>query len=173
MDQQLEEPGSRIELPREAMSGKERQQQLDSRADPAPARHMAAGYLTACVGNGHVQMCGIRRNRASQGQYFEVTAQFSRGVGTGESQLCNAETPDALDNEGCAQLSLTQRVFDGDTQIIAGRKAQRKGLHVWLQGSRFPYRVSRNNWFGKRSLWAWQWFDVGSIGANQVELGVV
>jgi hypothetical protein len=37
--------------------------------------------------------------------------------------LIGVATPDALDNEGCTQLARAQHVFDGDAQIIAGRKA--------------------------------------------------
>lgn len=84
---------------------------------------MAAGHLTARIGNAHVQMCAIGRDRAGQRQYFEVAAQLSRSLGTRESQLGHAETPNTLNHEGCVQLALTQYVFDGDTQVVAGRKA--------------------------------------------------
>jgi hypothetical protein len=73
---------------------------------------MTTEHLTAGVGNGHMQVRAIRRYRASQGQYFEVAAKLGRSLGAGESQLGDAEAPDALDNERGARLALMKHVFD-------------------------------------------------------------
>ncbi len=91
---------------------------------------MTAENLAACVGNAHVQVGSVRRYGASEGQYFEVAAHLGRGDGSSESQLSDVEATDALDNEGRGQFALTQHVFDSDSQIVAGRKAQRMSLHI-------------------------------------------
>ncbi len=126
----LLESGVGIELAREAIVGKEGEQYLGGRTNRASTRNMPSEHLTARVGNGCMQVRAIYRYRAGQGQYLKIAAQRHRYFGACESQLRDAEAPDALEDERRGPLALTRRVLDGSAQIITGRKAQRKGLHA-------------------------------------------
>lgn len=77
-----------------------------------------------------MQVRTIGGYRTGQSQNFKIAAQRRRSFGASESQLRDAEASDALEDERRGPLALTQRVLDGAAQIIAGRKAQRKGLHA-------------------------------------------
>ncbi len=123
------------------MLGKKRQQYLRCCTDYATACHMTTEHSTARVGNRHVQMRSIRGYRPSKRQDFQIVAQLGRILIPGESQLGNAEAPDALDHESRPQVEPTQHVFEGDTQIAAGRKAQRMGLHYMVPGSALGNRL--------------------------------
>ena len=78
-------------------------------------------------------------DRLAAGQRFQISSILVPG----KSQLGNAEAPDALDHEGRSQLELTQHIFEGDTQVVAGREAQRMCLHRAVPGCGLGDRLRR------------------------------
>lgn len=105
------------------MFGEKRHQYLRRRTDGAAAPHVTAEYSTARVAHRHMQMRAIGGNGPGEREDLQIVAQLGRLVVAGKSQLGNTEAPDALDREGRLHPGLTQDVFDGRTEIVAGKEA--------------------------------------------------
>jgi hypothetical protein len=103
-------------------------------AHDAAACHVSTEHYTARVGNSHVQVRPIGRNRPSERQYFQVATQLGRVLRPGKSQLRDAQAPNALDHEGRTQAKLAQRVFENGAQVIAGEQPQRMCFHHSVPG---------------------------------------
>jgi hypothetical protein len=126
---ELEEPGAVIVLAREAMLGKQREQQLCCRAYDTARCDVSAQHLPARIGYGHMQVRAIRRYRPSEREYLQIAAQPGCIVRACEAQLGDAQTANTLKHERGMYAELSQCVLQREAQIIAGGEAQRMSLH--------------------------------------------
>ncbi|CAG9252706.1 hypothetical protein PUN4_190017 [Paraburkholderia unamae] len=132
-DMQFRVTGRGVELAREAMFGKQREQQFGRGADDAAARDMAAGHLAVRVGHGHMQMRAVGRHRAGQRQDFEVAVQRRGRFGAREAQLGHAQAADALNDEAGAHGAPAEYGFHGEAHVVARRQPNGMDLHAGIR----------------------------------------
>ena len=116
----LREPGRRIEFAIKRPIRKQQEEHLGRGAYDASVGDMTAGHSTTGIGDAHVKVRSIARDRSVQGQDFEIAVQVVWLARTGQAQSRPAETADARDHKGCAGCACRNFGLQGRAQVNAG-----------------------------------------------------
>ena len=96
------EPGRWVKFAIKRPIRKQEEEHLGGGAHDASVRNMTAHHSTAGIGDAHVDVRAIARDRSVQSQDFKIAAQVVRLACTGQSQPRATEATDSRDNKACA-----------------------------------------------------------------------